>query len=138
MRREDEEVHEPEDRAEAEAWLAKARQDLAAAEALLRTSPPLAAAALFHVQQVAEKSWKALLSRHGRAFRKTHDLRELGQQVASADPALGELATRAERLTPFAWIFRYPGEDEEPSVAEAREALTVARRVFETVTTRVA
>ena len=86
--RPDEEVHEPANRLEAEAWLAKARQDLQAATALLASSPPLPAAAVFHVQQAAEKSWKALLAWQGTAFRKTHDLRELGEQEAKD---LGEL-----------------------------------------------
>jgi HEPN domain-containing protein len=135
--RPDEEVHEPANRLEAEAWLAKARQDLQAAVALLAASPPLPATAMFHVQQTAEKSWKALLAWHGAAFRKTHDLRELGEQVLALDPSLKELAAQAERLTPFAWVFRYPGEDEQPTVGEARDALSLARLVFEAARSKV-
>ena len=105
----DEQVHESEDRGEAEEWLEKASLDLAAAATLLDAATPLPMVAMFHAQQAAEKSWKALLAWHATAFRKTHDLRELGQQVAGLEDALGELAATAEALTPFAWVFRYPG-----------------------------
>jgi HEPN domain-containing protein len=70
-------------------------------------------------------------------FRKTHDLRELGAQVCAAEPSMRDLAARAERLSPFAWAFRYPGEDEQPTVAEAQEALSLARLVFEAARGRV-
>ena len=66
--RPDEEVHEPANRLESEAWLARARQDLLAASALLAASPPLPASALFHVRQAVEKSWKALLAWHGKVI----------------------------------------------------------------------
>jgi HEPN domain-containing protein len=127
----DEEVHEPQNRYEAEEWLLKARQDLAGATALLSASPALPDVAVFHAQQAAEKSWKALLAWHGATFRKTHDLRELGQQLADLDPSLRELAILAEQLTPFAWVFRCPGETEQPTLDDARAALAVARKVFD-------
>jgi HEPN domain-containing protein len=136
MRR-DEAVHEPADGFEAREWLAKARQDLEAASALLTVSPALPAAAVFHAQQAAEKSWKSLLALHGTAFRKTHDLRELGQQLSALDPSLSDLVLRAEQLTPFAWVFRYPGEDDEPTLAEASEAVALARLVLEAASSRI-
>jgi HEPN domain-containing protein len=136
MRR-DEEVHEPVNRLEAEAWLAKARQDVLAATALLHASPQLPAPAVFHVQQAVEKALKALLAWSGVAFRKTHDLRELGEQVSATDASLRDLMVRAERLTPFAWIFRYPGEEEQPTVDEAHEALALARLVVDTVRSKI-
>ncbi len=40
-------------------------------------------------------------------------------------------------LTGYAWRFRYPGEPEEPPVAEAREALALAREVYEAVISRL-
>lgn len=130
--RPDEELHEPQNRYEAADWLAKARRDLAAASNLIVVSPPLPDVALFHAQQAAEKSWKAMLAWHGLPFRKTHDLRELGQQLLAVEPALRDLVLEAEELTPFAWAFRYPGESDEPTVAEARAAIDLAQRVFET------
>jgi hypothetical protein len=57
----------------------------------------------------------------------------LGEACARIDPALAELAGRAEDLTEFAWMLRYPGEPEEPSGAEAADGLAVARAVYEAV-----
>ena len=47
------------------------------------------------------------------------------------------MCRRAERLTPFAWIFRYPGDVEEPPVEEVAEALALAREVYDAVLARV-
>jgi hypothetical protein len=43
------------------------------------------------------------------------------------DVSLQEVAERAGPLTGYPWKFRYPGEPEEPSVVEPREALILAR-----------
>jgi len=90
----DEEVHEPQDSYEAEEWLAKARLDLAAATRLVSGNPPLTGAAVFHAQQAAEKSWKALLAWHASPFPKTHDLRLLGQQREGGQPQKRESGRR--------------------------------------------
>jgi HEPN domain-containing protein len=126
----DEEVHDPQDSFEAEEWLAKAERDLAAASRLVSATPPLTGTAVFHAQQAAEKSWKALLAWHATPFGKTHDLKQLGQQLAQRDPGLHDLILRAANLTPFAWLFRYPGESDEPTPEEARVALDIATQVF--------
>jgi hypothetical protein len=44
---------------------------------------------------------------------------------------------RAERLSVYAWAFRYPGDAENPSVEEAQDALTVAREVVEAMLARL-
>jgi len=40
---------------------------------------------------------------------------------------LNDALDPARDLTVFAWAFRYPGSDEPPPEAEARESLTMAR-----------
>ena len=69
--------------------------------------------------------------------RKTHDLRELGEACARLDGSLAFLAERAEDLTPFAWVFRYPGEPGQPTPEEAESALTLAREVYEAILARL-
>jgi len=59
---------------EAIRWLVIAGKDLHAAELLVAEEP---AASVFHSQQCAEKSAKALLAFHNVAFRKTHDLADI-------------------------------------------------------------
>jgi HEPN domain-containing protein len=88
-------------------------------------------------QKVAEKTWKAFLFWHDVPFRKTHNLRELGEACARVDRSLASLAERAEDLTQFAWVFRYPGEPEEPSQQEAEDALALAREVYDATLARL-
>ena len=42
-------------------------------------APPLPREALYHCQQAAEKALKGFLAFHDHPFRRTHDLRELGE-----------------------------------------------------------
>lgn len=71
--------------AEVRAWLARAENDLRAAEHDRPATPPLAGDSLFHAQQTIEKCLKAFLTRHERRFRKTHDLVELGRNCLDVD-----------------------------------------------------
>lgn len=123
--------------AEARAWLERAHTDLDSSDVLLAADPPRVDTSLFHCQQAAEKSWKALLFWRDVPFRKTHDLRQLGEACVGLDGSLAALAGRAEDLTPFAWLFRYPGDSGAPAFHEAREALEVAREVYEAVLSRL-
>jgi HEPN domain-containing protein len=129
--------HDPQKVAEAREWLKRARRDLESAAVLLAAQPPQVGTALFHCQQAAEKAWKAFLFWNDVPFRKTQDLRELGRACAAVDTSLAALADTAEDLTPFAWLFRYPGAPEEPTDEEAQEAFTTARRVMEAVMARL-
>ena len=119
------------------AWLSKAKQDLRAAEFELTAKPPLTADIVFHCQQAAEKAMKGFLTWHDRPFRKTHNLVEIGQQVADLHPELGPLLQRAAPLTEYAWKFRYPGELEEPTQEEADETLAIAHEVFDAILARL-
>jgi HEPN domain-containing protein len=123
--------------ADTRGWLLKAADDLRGAEIDLAAIPPLTGDAAFHCQQAAEKALKALLAWHDVPFRKTHDLAEIGQQCVALDVSLESLCRRAEQLTTFAWIFRYPGDLEDPPVAEVVEALAVAREIHDAVLARL-
>uniref|UniRef100_A0A7C2WSS0 HEPN domain-containing protein n=1 Tax=Thermorudis sp. TaxID=1969470 RepID=A0A7C2WSS0_9BACT len=129
--------HDPAKVAECRAWLDRAWADLDSAAILLGPTRPRPDTALFHCQQAAEKAWKAFLCWYDVPFRKTHNLRELGEACAALDSSLRPLAERAEDLTQFAWLFRYPGDLEEPTPAEAEEALALAREVYDAVLARL-
>jgi HEPN domain-containing protein len=129
--------HDPARVADTAPWISKAKQDLRAAEFELTAKPPLAADIVFHCQQAAEKAMKGYLTWHDRPFRKTHDLVEIGQQVADLEPELEPLLRRAAALTEYAWKFRYPGDPEEPTQEEADEALAIAREVFDAILARL-
>lgn len=121
---------------EVAAWLARAREDLRAAQVDLRAEPPLLGDAAFHCQQAVEKALKGLLARHGRPFRKTHDIGELAVACLAHEPSLEPLLRQSAPLTEYAWRFRYPGEIFEPERSEVLEALGIASRVVDAVAAR--
>lgn len=129
--------HDPVRVADTQAWLKKAELDLRAAAHDQHATPPLLEDSLFHCQQAAEKALKALLTWHDQPFRKTHDLTELGQQAIQLDATLDPLCRRAATLTTFAWVFRYPGGQESPTVAEAQEGLALAQEIVQAVRSRL-
>ena len=129
--------HDPALVAETQAWLEKAAEDLAAAALDLGANPPLCGDAAFHAQQAVEKVLKAFLTWHGREFRKTHNLIELGQYGAEVDRNLEPLLRKAAPLTEYAWRFRYPGDPERPTQQEAEEALGIARQLYEAILMRL-
>jgi HEPN domain-containing protein len=121
--------HDPARVSDTKSWLARAADDLEAAERLLK-APALFGAAVFHCQQAAEKALKGFLAWHDTPFRKTHDLEESGEACIAIDATLRETIDRAIPLTEYAWKFRYPGEPEEPTREEADDALAAARDVY--------
>jgi HEPN domain-containing protein len=123
--------------ADTAAWLAKARLDLRSAEHALTASEPLHEDVAFHSQQAVEKSFKALLTLHDIPFRKTHSIEELGRQCLTIDPSLRTLVDQAAPLSQYAWRFRYPGEEVQPTADEARESLQIARQVFGAILDRL-
>jgi HEPN domain-containing protein len=117
-------------RNEANRWLAVAGKDLHAARLLAKEEPW---AAVFHCQQAAEKSAKAFLALHEVAFRRTHDLNELGKQCVALEAGLARLLEDAAGLTDYAVVFRYLDAPHEPDEAEAESALTIAQRLYDRV-----
>jgi HEPN domain-containing protein len=121
--------------AETREWLERARADLDACDALIAVGLP--SEALFHAQQCAEKAIKAVLTWHQISFRKTHDLDELKQMcLPLAEGATTHLAG-IERLSQYAWRFRYPGAPYSPERAEAEEARQAAGQLLDAVATRL-
>jgi HEPN domain-containing protein len=113
---------------EARRWLALAAKDLHAASLMAIEEP---SASVFHSQQCAEKCEKALLTFHNEGFRRTHDLKELGEQCALLQPSLTPILREAANLTDYAVVFRYLDAPHEPDAAEARAALATARSLYD-------
>ncbi len=120
---------------ETRAWLLRAAEDLAAAAVL--TAPATLRSALFHCQQAAEKSLKAFLTWHQTPFPRTHNLTLLSGFCLELDASLEAAVAPSLALTRFAVAMRYPGETEEPSTAEGREWLAVARAIFDAICFRL-
>ena len=129
--------HDPAHVADTMGWLDKAKEDLDIAKELLNPAKTLSGGAVFHCQQAAEKALKAFLVWHDVPFRKTHDLKELGDACVKIQSTLKETIARAVPLTEYAWKFRYPGEPAELTKREARTALATARALYSAVVSRL-
>jgi HEPN domain-containing protein len=109
------------------AWVARAEEDYALARSALQRRVPLIYGATFHAQQCVEKYLKALLMARGQQFPRTHDVVALSELCYQSGVIISVGLESLERLAAYAVQVRYPGED--PSVAEAKEALQVASAV---------
>jgi HEPN domain-containing protein len=118
---------------EVRGWLPRASEDLRAGKHDLNALPPLLNDVAFHSQQCTEKAIKAFLVHREQAFRKTHNLTELGGMVARQVPELADLMREASLITEFAWRFRYPGSPVSVARADALRALDTAKRVLAAV-----
>ena len=116
--------------ADTASWLRKAKEDLEIAKQLAKLPKAYAGGVVFHCQQAAEKALKAFLVWHDVPFRKVHYLKEIGDACIGRDVSLQKIVASAVPLTEYAWKFQYPGEPEQPSKKEAREALAIATEVL--------
>lgn len=116
----------PDDVREAAAWLDAAREDLSLARHLVgnRAFPRQAS---YHAQQAGEKAFKAVLTAHGAAFPKTHDLIQL-HALLPAGTSMAVDAARADLalLTGWAVRGRYPHTGPAAMAAEAEAAVADA------------
>jgi HEPN domain-containing protein len=123
--------------AETSAWLQRTSQDMRAAAHGLSAEPPLLDDVVFHCQQACEKSLRAFLIWNGIPYRETHDLAEIGAHCVEIDSSLEPYVARVARLTEYAWLFRYPGGPEEPSVEDTSEALDATHALSQAILERL-
>ena len=119
-------------------WLEKAEGDLISAEHLLKLPDSRCRfdVVCFHAQQCAEKSLKGFLLSRSIPFERIHDLGEL-LELCSKDPRLVRELDQIDALTPYAVETRYPGEWEPFDRGKAKEAVVLARKVFEAIRVRL-
>lgn len=82
----------------------------------------------FHAQQRVEKYLKAFLVSRDIDFPRTHDIGDL-VGLMPRNFRLRLSVEEQQRLTAYATTMRYPGEYEPLSLAQARKAVAIARRV---------
>ena len=116
-----------------QAWLQRARSDLALGRAASGLPEALPEDACFHAQQCAEKALKALLVHEKKPFPRTHVLEYLLDLLKEAGIAVPPEIDEAFRLTQYAVETRYPGGWQPVSPEEARSALETAGRVLQWV-----
>jgi HEPN domain-containing protein len=112
-------------------WLNRARSNLARAQT--KITGVYLEDLCFDAQQAAEKAIKALLIKRGVTFPYVHDLARLVTLLEEAGQEIPEFVRRAEALTRYAVVTRYPGLAEPVTEAHFQEAIAVAKAVLEWV-----
>jgi len=125
-------------RDEAQAWLAKADEDLAAIRACVAARPALVGVAAYHCQQAAEKLIKGLLVLAAMPFRKTHDLDELSAAAVPLYPDLEPLLAYVRVRTYWGFAFRYPMPAESESGPPAMGEIEAMLRQLSQLRARLA
>jgi HEPN domain-containing protein len=113
-----------------QAWLLKAQSDLLSARTLASASVQLLDTAIYHCQQSAEKAVKAILVFHDEPFDKTHDIGKVLRLAVAFEPRLTPMEDAADRLTRYAFIFRYPGARLLPTQPEFDQAFADAEAFY--------
>ena len=116
-------------------WLNRARSNLARAKA--RVADTYLEDNCFDAQQAAEKAVKAVLLLLRIDFPYIHDLAKLLGLLARHGEEVPESVQEAKRLTPYAWMTRYPGSSESVIEEEYRQAVSVAETVVHWAEARV-
>lgn len=119
------------------AWLVRANNDLVTAERALAGEPPVRDTPCFHAQQAVEKALKALLILREIDPPKTHLIGMLLDKCGIIDERLTNMSDQLEWLTAFAVEARYPDVEDEPTVDQARNALSIAQRAVEIIVENV-
>ncbi|MEI2689515.1 MAG: HEPN domain-containing protein [Anaerolineae bacterium] len=114
-------------------WLARATEDLAAAQVLL-SRPDLTNVVAFHAQQAAEKALKAVIEELDLGFVRTHSLTRLYELVRLHYPVVGNM-DMLDRLDSVYIEARYPGEMGllpfgKPTSDEAADLFGFANDIF--------
>lgn len=108
-------------------WLNRAGSDLAMAKS--RIAGAYMEDYCFHAQQAAEKAIKAVMMLRGVEFPYTHDLGWLLSMLESSGEKLSEQVRKADVLTEYAGILRYPVFEEPVSEQDYEDAVAIAESV---------
>ena len=118
-----------------EKWLLKAHNDLNAAKILCEAN--CLDVAIYHTQQSSEKALKGFLAAWKQPLVKSHDLVALVALCKQFDPIIANIGSLAEKLTPFAVIFRYPDVEIYPKKQTVLNAIRDAEKILSTVEERI-
>lgn len=110
-------------------WLNRARSSLAMAK--IESDDVYLEDLCFNAQQAAEKAIKGVLICYGINFPYIHDIARLLKLVNTAGQEVPESVWKADELTPFAVITRYPDMATPIKLGEYRELFKIAERLVQ-------
>ena len=110
-------------------WIDRTISDYRSAEKLISGEDKYLDTAIFHCQQAAEKILKSFLVYKDVKFEKVHSIIYLIDKCVEIEKSFEKLYPAAEILTPYATMFRYLGDYDEPELEDVKEALENSRSV---------
>jgi len=118
-------------------WLKKAVTDLRTAKKLFRDDERILDTSVYHTQQCAEKALKSYLALKKQPIQKTHDLALLVEICGQLDEEFRKFVDDAAILGPYCDAFRYPGNQDEPDIEDATDAIARAEKILAFVEGRI-
>jgi len=112
---------------EIEEWIRYAESDFAVAMQGRKSKKILYATLCFHCQQTAEKALKAVLLYYEIKFPKTHYIDILLNSFKENEIDVPKLVLNSKVLSEYAVVSRYPGDAEEITSKEYKEALKISK-----------
>ena len=110
-------------------WMSKAENDLKTAAHTLKLGADCPTDTVcFHAQQCVEKYLKAALVALEKPLPRIHDIEAL-IHLMPKHARVSLTVEQQRRLTEYATVMRYPGPYEPVALAEAKEAVKLARRI---------
>ena len=125
-------MNDPELIDEARRWLRSAEEDLDVAQRLLAMDGPTPRHTCFLAQQATEKALKAALVLEGIDFPFRHDLDAL-RNLLPDTWSVRRTHTDLAQLTEWAVEARYPGDRQEATATDAKQAVSQAREVYNSI-----
>ena len=111
-------------------WIEKADNDVITARQTLLLPDGPTDTVCFHAQQATEKALKALMTCHGIAFPKIHDLVRLLDIALPLMPQLDDYRERFAEMSAYAVQTRYPAHWPSPGRDQALRAMAVAQEIL--------
>ncbi|MEX2428197.1 MAG: HEPN domain-containing protein [Bacteroidales bacterium] len=118
-------------------WISKGDHDLGTAKVTYLHIPEYLDTVTFHCQQAVEKYLKAYLIFQSTAFRFSHDLIYLLDLITQRDSDFESYYDTVSELQGYAVEIRYPNETIYLSNEEVENAIMIAKRIRDFVTTKM-
>lgn len=114
-------------------WINRAISDYKSAKKLFSGKNKILDTTVFHCQQSVEKILKSFLVYKEIKFEKVHNIVYLLDKCVKIDQSFKKWYPVAETMTPFATLFRYPGENDEPEIIDVETALKNSKEIIDFV-----
>jgi HEPN domain-containing protein len=111
-------------------WINRAISDYKSAKKLFSGKNKILGATVFHCQQSVEKILNSFLVYKEIKFERVHNIVYLLDKCVNINESFQKWYVVAESITPYATLFRYPGDFDEPEIDDVKEALANSKEII--------